>query len=101
MEICPKCGLPKAACVCESLAKEKQKIKIILEKRKFGKMVTVVEGITDIDLKQLAKTLKQKLACGGTVKDNTIELQGGHVNQVKDELVKQGFSEELIETIHK
>ncbi|MEM1535159.1 MAG: stress response translation initiation inhibitor YciH [Candidatus Pacearchaeota archaeon] len=101
MEVCPRCGLPKAACICESLIKERQKIKIILEKRKFGKKVTIVEGIADIDIKQLAKILKQKLACGGTVKNNAIELQGEHLNKVKEELIKQGFSEELIEIVQK
>ncbi len=101
MEVCPKCGLPKLACVCEAIVKEKQKIRIILEERKFGKKVTIIEGISDIDLKQLAKQLKQKLACGGTVKNNTIELQGEHAKKVKEELVKQGFSEELIEIFKK
>ena len=99
MEICPRCGLPKSACVCEALIKERQKIVIKKEKRSFGKNVTVVTGIKDIDIKQLAKTLKQKLACGGTVKDDSIELQGDHARRVKEELIKQGFSEELIEII--
>lgn len=99
MEICPKCGLPKAACVCEAIAKEKQKITIKTEKRSFGKKVTLVYGLQDIDIKQLAKILKQKLACGGTVKNNAIELQGEHAKEVKRELIKQGFNEELIEII--
>jgi len=99
MEICPKCGLPKAACVCEAIVKEKQKITIKTEKRTFGKKVTVISGLKDIDVKQLAKTLKQKFACGGTVKNDTIELQGNHAKEVKAELVKQGFSEELIDVI--
>jgi translation initiation factor 1 len=101
MEICPKCGLPKAACVCEAIAKEKQKITITTEKRSFGKKVTVINGLRDIDIKQLAKTLKQKFACGGTVKNDSIELQGNHAKEVKAELVKQGFSEELIELVEK
>ena len=91
--------MPKSACVCEALIKERQKIVIKKEKRSFGKNVTVVTGIKDIDIKQLAKTLKQKLACGGTVKDDSIELQGDHARRVKEELIKQGFSEELIEII--
>ncbi|MEM2932725.1 MAG: stress response translation initiation inhibitor YciH [Candidatus Pacearchaeota archaeon] len=99
--ICPKCGLPKSACVCESLVKEKQKVRIILEKRKFGKKVTIIEGISGIDLKQLARILKQKLACGGTVRDNFIELQGDHLKKVKEELINQGFTEELIEIMQK
>jgi translation initiation factor 1 len=61
----------------------------------------VINGLRDIDIKQLAKTLKQKFACGGTVKNDSIELQGNHAKEVKAELVKQGFSEELIELVEK
>ncbi len=98
-EICPKCGLPKELCVCETIAKEAQKIKIKLEKRKFGKQITVIEGIDDksINIKDLAKKLKSKFACGGTVKNNTIELQGNHLSKVKKYLAELGFSEEMIE----
>lgn len=92
-EICSKCGLPKDLCVCETIAKEEQKITVRSEKRKFGKLITVVEGINDksIDLKDLAKKLKSKLACGGTAKGGTIELQGNHVQKVKIYLVEFGF----------
>jgi len=37
------------------------------------------------------------VACGGTVKNNIIELQGDHRKKVKEELVKLGFPEENIE----
>lgn len=93
-EVCPKCGLPKDLCVCETIAKEEQNIKIKTEKRKFGKITTIVEGINDknIGIKDLAKKLKSKLACGGTAKGGKIELQGDHVNRVKKYLVEAGFS---------
>ena len=70
------------------------------EKRKFGKLITVIYGINkkEIDLKELAKELKQKFACGGTVKGDTIELQGEHAEKTKEELTKLGFSSESIET---
>ena len=99
-EICSKCGLPKDLCVCQTIAKEGQRIKVKLEKRKFGKMITVVYGINkkEIDLKDLAKKLKSKFACGGTVKGDTIELQGEHSDKTKEELVKLGFSSDSIET---
>lgn len=92
-EICSKCGLPKDLCVCETIAKEEQKITVRSEKRKFGKLITVVDGINDksIDIKDLAKKLKSKLACGGTAKGGTIELQGNHVHRVKQYLVEFGF----------
>ncbi len=96
MDICPKCGLPKAACICNELAKTKQKIRIEKIKRRFGKMVTVISGI-DENHKDLAKRLKEELACGGTFKNGLIELQGDHVKKAKERLMKLGFSEENIE----
>jgi len=97
MDICPKCGLPLQACVCEEIAKEEQRIHIRTEKKRFGKIVTMVSGIQGMDLKPLAKKLKQELACGGTVKDNVIELQGDHRKSAKKALVKLGFTEDSIE----
>jgi len=92
MEICPKCGLPREACVCTEIAKEEQKITIDLEKKKFGKMSTVISGFNkDINLKELAKKLKEEFACGGTVKGNRIELQGDHKKKMKRALIEFGF----------
>ncbi len=98
-EICNTCGLPKELCVCESIAKESLKITVKLEKKKFGKKYTIIEGITDkdIDIKELTKSLKNTFACGGTVKDRIIELQGDHKQKVKETLIKKGFAPETIE----
>ena len=96
-DICPKCGLPKDLCMCETIAKEGQQITIKVVKRRFGKLMTVVEGLSkDVDVKGVAKKLKSKLACGGTAKKGVIELQGNHMVKVREELVKQGFSVESI-----
>jgi len=98
-EICPKCGLPKELCVCEQIAKEKQKIVVKTEKRKFGKAYTIITGLNekDIDMKDLAKKLKSKFACGGTSKEGAIELQGDHKDKVKKELTNLGFDPNSIE----
>lgn len=86
------------ACVCEQIAKDSQRIKISVDKKRYGKIVTLVTGFdSEIDVKQIAKTLKNVLACGGTYKDNVIELQGDHRKKIKDILVKQGFNEDLID----
>ena len=92
-DICPKCGLVKDLCVCETIAKESQIIKVYLENKKFKKYSTIIEGIDqkEIDLRELAKKLKEKFACGGTAKDGKIELQGDHKNKVKEALIKMGF----------
>jgi len=98
-EICKNCGLPKELCVCEKIAKEQQKIKVFLKQKKYKKFVTIISGIDSkqIDLKKLTKELKNKLACGGTYKNNEIELQGNHKDKIKKFLVAQGFPEEIIE----
>ena len=97
-EIDPITGLPKELGVWESITKETQTIDIKRIKKKFGKTATVVEGINrkEINIKELGKKLKSKFACGGTVKDNKIELQGNHANQVKEELIKLGFNPDSI-----
>ncbi|MFH0977960.1 MAG: translation initiation factor [Candidatus Woesearchaeota archaeon] len=98
-EICPKCGLPKELCVCETIAKENQKIVVKVIQKKFGKTYTVIEGIDpkEIDLKELMKKLKNQFACGGTVKKGIIELQGDHKQKVRKALVQTGFAQGTIE----
>lgn len=99
-EICQTCGLPKELCVCEIIAKENQKIRVYLEKKKFGKVYTVILGIDqkEIDIKDLTKKLKNKFACGGNIdEDGAINLQGDHKQKVKQFLVSIGFLPETIE----
>ncbi|MFH1786361.1 MAG: stress response translation initiation inhibitor YciH [archaeon] len=98
-EICQVCGLPKELCICQELAREKQRIKVYVLKRKYGKLMTVVEGFDEkeIDAKELTKGLKAKCACGGTFKEGHVELQGDHRNKVKNHLVSLGFSESMVE----
>jgi translation initiation factor 1 len=97
-EICPNCGLPKDICACETIAKEEEKIKVSTVKKRFGKSVTIIEGVSkDVNSRDILKELKTKLACGGTIKDNVIELQGDHRRKIRDILVKLGFQSEKIE----
>lgn len=96
--ICNKCGLPEELCMCEEIAREQQNIRILIDKRRYGKMVTIIDGIDqgDIDLEELAKKLKTKCASGGTVKDGRIELQGDHKKKVKIALEEIGFKVETV-----
>jgi len=97
MDICPKCGLPEQACVCEQIAKSSQRITVTTDKKRYGKIVTIVTGFdSGVDVKKTAKALKNELACGGTYKDNAIELQGDHTRKIKQTLVKLGFEENSI-----
>ena len=95
--MCPNCGLPKDLCICETLAKEENKIEVYIDRRRYGKAMTIVENISkDMNPRELLKNLKKKLACGGTYKDGKIELQGDHKRRMEDLLVKLGFSKDQI-----
>ena len=74
--ICNLCGLPEELCICQEIAKEQQTAVISTARRRYGKMVTIVDGIDDaaIDINHLAKTLKSACASGGTVKGRTCLL---------------------------
>ena len=94
--ICATCGLPKNICVCGQIAKESQKITIRVEQRRFKKFITLVEGLEEGIAKEVAKTLISKLACGGTIENGRIELQGNHRKEVKKILIQEGFKESAI-----
>ena len=98
-EICPTCGLPQDICVCEEISKEQQRIRVRLETRKWGKAVTIIDGINDKDanLSRLAQKLKTFCACGGTAKNNEIILQGDHRDKVRSYLIRLGYPEENVE----
>ncbi len=90
-------SLPDQADVFEEIAKSEQQIRVITSTRRYGKKITLVEGFDkQVDLKSIGKSLKEELACGGTVKNGTIELQGDHKKKVKAILIRMGFSEESI-----
>ena len=95
--ICNLCGLPEELCICQEIAKEQQTAVISTARRRYGKMVTIVDGIDDtaIDINQLAKTLKSACASGGTVKGRVIELQGEHKKSAAKVLEQNGYRVEV------
>jgi len=97
-EVCSKCGLPKELCTCGVREREEQKIRVLVERRKWGKPTTIVEGVAEGG-KNLSKQLKSKLACGGTFKNGRIELQGDHRFKIKNILVKFGYDGDKVEII--
>ena len=62
-------------------------------KGRGGKAVTLVKKLvlSEDDMKELAKKLKQVCGSGGTVKDDLIEIQGEHREKIADALMKMGY----------
>ena len=62
-------------------------------KGRGGKTVTLVKKLilSEEDLRQLTTRLKQICGCGGTVKDEMIEIQGGHCDRIAEALMKLGY----------
>lgn len=101
VEIDPITGLPKELGVWDDLAKEGQEITVFVESKRFRKEYTIIDGLDpkQIDVKSLAKKLKNKLACGGTQKDGRIELQGNHLSTVPNILADEGFDPTTINVV--
>lgn len=98
---CERCGELESVCTCppppppapRRLAPEKQTARISVEKRKKGKQVTVVRGLAAAgnDLPELLAQLKTRCGAGGTVKEETLEIQGNHVERIRGALQEIGY----------
>jgi translation initiation factor 1 len=90
----------KEICACDILEKEDvQKIRVFVTKKKFKKLVTIIEGIDKGKIEDTARELKTRRACGGTAKDGIIILQGDHKSKVKPILVSLGYLESSITVV--
>ncbi|GIK42248.1 MAG: hypothetical protein BroJett011_60810 [Chloroflexota bacterium] len=85
-----------------SLPPAQQNLKIMRDKKgRGGKVVTVITGfaLTEADLTDLAKTLKNLCGAGGTVKNEEglqiIEVQGDHREKVAEKLKALGYKVKL------
>ena len=69
-------------------------VRIMLKRLGGGKMASIVSGVPldESELKDLARTLKQKCGVGGAVKDFNIEIHGDKRAVLKAELEKRGFT---------
>ena len=83
----------------EEFDRSEAHIVVKLEFRRFGKPVTIIQGLPISRLDDIAREVKRKFGAGGTAKDNELLLQGDHRIHIKDELVKLGFRGDHIDTI--
>lgn len=95
---CPKCNKELRKCKCSSSSTPTPSkdgvVRVGREtKGKKGKGISTITGLPldEFDLKDLAKQLKAKCGCGGTVKNGVIEIQGDHRDLLVKELTTKGY----------
>ncbi len=84
----------KRAVIAQSLPPQQQTAYLHRDsKGRGGKGVTLVKNLvlTESDLNALAKTLKQAVGSGGTVKDGVIEIQGEQREKIAEVLRRLGY----------
>ena len=77
------------------LEKHGQVLRMEIQKKgRAGKVATVIRGFegSDEDLKTLAKSIKQHIGMGGSVKEGEIIIQGSHKEKIIAYLRKSGYS---------
>lgn len=76
-----------------SPARGKGSIRLRLDRRASGRVVTVVTGLPGRpeDVSALARTLKAACGTGGTVKEGALELQGDQRERVEAALRARGL----------
>ena len=98
--VCERCGADTRDCGCTAQSPQlvdippaEQSLSVSLEKRKRGKLVTLVSGLTGsaAQNKQLLKALKDDCGAGGTLQAGQIELQGDHRPRIAGWLREQGY----------
>lgn len=74
-------------------AQEETRVTVTIESRRYGKAVTVIEGLEGRrDIEDLLRALKQGLAAGGSARDGRIEMQGDHRRRAVGILASQGVA---------
>lgn len=92
---CERCGAFESECDCprgpsSPKSGDRQIVRLGIEKRRKGKVVTVVKGICSSELVGLLSQLKTVCGAGGTLKDGLLEIQGDHVDRIAGVLASLG-----------
>lgn len=95
---CDRCGALKSDCKCPPLhagrlPPNQQTAKLSIEKRKKGKVVTVIRGLSERanDLPALLSQLKSQCGAGGAIQEDCLEIQGEHVERIRTALSELGY----------
>jgi translation initiation factor 1 len=95
---CERCGKLETDCTCPKqpaaiIAPEKQTARLAVEKRKKGKVVTVIRGLAAEanDLPALLSKLKSQCGAGGALDEESLEIQGDHCERIAALLTEIGY----------
>lgn len=97
---CDRCSKPLEQCSCPPVPVEvvrkppaKQTAKLSLERRKKGKTVTIIRGLSasDTDLPELLAAVKQACGAGGSLAGEELEVQGDQRSRVREVLSTRGY----------
>jgi len=74
-----------------------QKVRLHLDRKGGGKIVTVVKGLSHDDetMNELAKELKKKCGTGGSYKNNEILIQGNKRDIIQKIFIDKGYDAKL------
>ncbi len=93
--VCDRCGLDIKVCQCPPVDTPpgKQSLKIRVEKRKRGKLVTVVSGFacSVAQMEQTLTAIKTQCGAGGTLDGQSMELQGDQSSRLPGLLSTLGY----------
>ena len=95
---CDECQELEEECTCPPpphvwKPTNKQTVRVRVEKRKKGKWVTVLTGLSgeESDLPALLARLKNTCGAGGAIKEDDLEIQGQHVDSICKALGDLGY----------
>lgn len=97
--VCPDCGRPVAACVCQAASQAAVPTRVVAKLRiekqgRGGKTVTVVDNLpNNADfLRTLSQDLKKACGVGGTAGEGRVELQGDQRDRIRSLLQAKGLT---------
>ena len=84
---------PRKSHVSNEILEPSQHFLLFKKEKRRGKTVTLVGefNLPKTDATATLKSLKKKLGCGGSYKDNWMEFQGELRDKLKELLLKEGF----------
>ena len=98
---CDRCSKLEEECQCppeppsapELIPPAKQTARLAVEKRKGGRTVTVIRGLSaeGNDLPALLKQLKDECGAGGSIKEEHLEIQGKQLDRIRSCLQQTGY----------